>query len=198
MKQPTKHFTSKLAIFCRIGEMFYNKCISPLLLLNKFGFDVRTEEDPPGGSKQEDYFFKIVGGLYMVSIGDLLNDYERGRVAELKRLMLLSLTKEERLEYHIEILKIFKAAAEREKENESEWISIKPLVLKWEGQLLNYATVQHNLPQTWEMPRKGKLLYSDQELQNVLKLIAYNLGVEKSLDMIPVELIERYLQNKSK
>jgi hypothetical protein len=44
------------------------------------------------------------------------------------------------------------------------------------------------------MPRPGKLLYSDKEIQRVLKLLIYNLGVRASLDVIPRELIEKYLK----
>lgn len=44
--------------------------------------------------------------------------------------------------------------------------------------------------------KKGTLLYSDEELQKVLKLLIYNIGVEKSLDVIPSELIEQYLKNR--
>ncbi|MET3697122.1 hypothetical protein SAMN05877753_1051 [Bacillus oleivorans] len=56
---------------------------------------------------------------------------------------------------------------------------IPELELKMEPQLLDYKTVQHYLPEKWEMLRNGKLLSSDQELQKVLKMIVYNLGGTK-------------------
>lgn len=59
------------------------------------------------------------------------------------------------------------------------------LILKMEPQELDYRTVEAYLPEKWEMPRNGKLLYSDEELLNVLKLIIYNLGVRASLDSYP-------------
>ncbi|MEB1808329.1 MAG: hypothetical protein LPK26_13735 [Bacillaceae bacterium] len=67
------------------------------------------------------------------------------------------------------------------------------LALKWEPQLVDYDTAQRMLPEKWEMPRNGKLLYDDEEVQQVLKLLVYQLGVEKSLDIIPRHLIEQYL-----
>ncbi|MDE5416053.1 DnaA N-terminal domain-containing protein [Alkalihalobacterium chitinilyticum] len=70
-----------------------------------------------------------------------------------------------------------------------------PLELKMEPQLVDYDTAQHMLPEKWEMPRNGKLLYDDEEVQQVLKLLVYQLGVEKSLDTIPRHLIEQYLSN---
>ncbi len=70
------------------------------------------------------------------------------------------------------------------------------LVLKMESQLLDYDTVCEYLPERWEMPRDGKLLYSDRELQEAIKLIIFNLGVESTLDIIPRELIETYLHKK--
>ncbi|HWO76940.1 MAG TPA: hypothetical protein VNM69_13775 [Bacillus sp. (in: firmicutes)] len=69
------------------------------------------------------------------------------------------------------------------------------LELKMESQLLDYNTVQEYLPEKWEMLRTGKLLADDVELQRVLKLIVFNLGVLKSLDVIPKELIINYLQD---
>ncbi|WP_078427385.1 DnaA N-terminal domain-containing protein [Alkalihalobacterium alkalinitrilicum] len=72
------------------------------------------------------------------------------------------------------------------------------LELKLEPQLVDYDTVKCFLPEKWEMPRKGKLLYHDEEVQSVLKLLTFQLGVEKSLDQIPRSLIEEYLsQSKS-
>ena len=71
------------------------------------------------------------------------------------------------------------------------------LQLKMESQPLDHHTVQYYLPEKWEMPRKGKLLYSDRELQRVLKLIIFNLGIEKTLEMIPPEAITQYLNSRS-
>ncbi|MFV8830243.1 DnaA N-terminal domain-containing protein [Alkalihalobacterium sp. APHAB7] len=73
--------------------------------------------------------------------------------------------------------------------------NIHPLELKLEPQLVDYDTAQSILPEKWEMPRNGKLLYDDAEVQQVLKLLVYQLGVEKSLDTIPRHLIEQYLSN---
>lgn len=72
------------------------------------------------------------------------------------------------------------------------------LILKMEPQELDYRTVETYLPEKWEMPRNGKLLYSDEELLNVLKLIIYNLGVRASLDSIPRSLIEQYVKENEK
>ncbi len=72
------------------------------------------------------------------------------------------------------------------------------LELKLESQPLDYDTVQYYLPEKWEMPRKGKLLYSDQELQRVLKLLIFNLGIEKTLNIIPREMIKQFLKNNTK
>lgn len=68
-----------------------------------------------------------------------------------------------------------------------------PLKLKLEPQFVDYDTAQSMLPEKWGMPRNGKLLYDDAEVQQVLKLLVYQLGVEKSLDIIPRHLIEQYL-----
>ncbi|MEH7239439.1 hypothetical protein [Bacillus sp. JJ1562] len=78
---------------------------------------------------------------------------------------------------------------------EWEWNRNAPeLNIKFEPQLLDYETTKYYLPEgAWEMPRKGKLLYSDEELQKVIKLISFNLGARKSLDVIPRDLIEKYL-----
>ncbi|WP_391558956.1 hypothetical protein [Robertmurraya sp.] len=77
---------------------------------------------------------------------------------------------------------------------EYEWKKNMPVLdLKLEPQPLDYDTVNYYLPEKWEMPREGKLLYSDEELLNVLKLIIYNLGAQKALDSIPRELLEQYL-----
>jgi hypothetical protein len=69
------------------------------------------------------------------------------------------------------------------------------LELKLESQYLDYETTNYYLPDRWEMPRKGKLLYDDEQLINVLKLICYNIGVKKALDSIPIQLIEVYMKN---
>lgn len=80
-----------------------------------------------------------------------------------------------------------------------EWkLKIPKLELHMESQELDYETVQNFLPEKWEMPREGKLLYDDEELQQVLKLIVFNIGVRKCLDVIPRELIEQYLKNNNK
>lgn len=70
------------------------------------------------------------------------------------------------------------------------------LILQMDGQLVDYDTADYYLPEKWEMPRHGKLLYSDEDLKNVLKLLVYQLGVKKSLDIIPRHLIEQYLDEK--
>lgn len=81
--------------------------------------------------------------------------------------------------------------------NDWEYEQNRPhLELKMEGQNLDYETVKYYLPQKWEMPRPGKLLYSDEELQRVLELIVFNLGIKNSLGIIPKELIEQYLKKK--
>ncbi|WP_216830733.1 hypothetical protein [Alkalihalobacterium elongatum] len=67
------------------------------------------------------------------------------------------------------------------------------LELKLESQDLDFDTAQSFLPQKWEMPREGKLLYNDDELIAVLQLIIFNIGVKKSLDIIPLSLIEKYV-----
>ncbi|WP_332634720.1 hypothetical protein [Halalkalibacter flavus] len=67
------------------------------------------------------------------------------------------------------------------------------LKLKFEAQNLDYNTAKSFLPQKWEMPREGKLLYNDDELIAVLQLIIFNIGVKKSLDIIPLSLIEKYV-----
>jgi len=68
------------------------------------------------------------------------------------------------------------------------------LTLKMDPQKLNHEIVASYLPEKWEMPREGKLLYSDEELADVLQLIVYNLGVKKALNSIPNSLIKQYLQ----
>jgi len=70
------------------------------------------------------------------------------------------------------------------------------LQLRMESQHVNYDMTDYYLPEKWEMPREGKLLYDDEELQRALKLIVFNLGVQKSLDVIPRQLIEKYLHDK--
>ncbi|KKK37010.1 hypothetical protein WQ57_16650 [Mesobacillus campisalis] len=73
--------------------------------------------------------------------------------------------------------------------------TVPHLELKMESQLLDYEIVKYYVPQKWEMPREeGKLLYSDKELQRVLKLLVFNLGIKKSLDVIPRGMIEQYLK----
>ncbi|MEH7481800.1 hypothetical protein V7157_12145 [Neobacillus drentensis] len=67
------------------------------------------------------------------------------------------------------------------------------LELKLEGQALNREQVEFYLPEKWEMPREGKLLNDDEELLNVLKLIIFNIGVKKTLDIIPQDFIKQYL-----
>ncbi|TYS12980.1 hypothetical protein FZC78_22615 [Rossellomorea vietnamensis] len=67
------------------------------------------------------------------------------------------------------------------------------LELKMESQLLDYDTVYKYLPERWEMPRDGKLLYYDKELQDAVKLLIYHIGVESTLNLIPKELIKSYL-----
>jgi len=68
------------------------------------------------------------------------------------------------------------------------------LKLKMDPQKLNHEIVASYLPEKWEMPREGRLLYSDEELTDVLQLIVYNLGVEKALSSIPNSLIKQYLK----
>jgi len=53
------------------------------------------------------------------------------------------------------------------------------LELNPEGQAINREQVEFYLPEKWEMPREGKLLYDDEELLNALKLIIFNIGVKK-------------------
>ncbi|MFI8688534.1 hypothetical protein [Rossellomorea sp. NPDC077527] len=71
---------------------------------------------------------------------------------------------------------------------------VPELELRMEPQLLDYDMVSEDLPERWEMPRDGKLLYSDRELQEAMKLLIYNLGVENTLNLIPRNLIDTYLQ----
>lgn len=73
--------------------------------------------------------------------------------------------------------------------------NIPVLYLKLEPQPVTYDISNQYLPEKWEMIRPGQLLYDDEELLNVLKLIMFNLGVQKSLDIIPGDLIEQYLRN---
>ena len=72
------------------------------------------------------------------------------------------------------------------------------LELGMESQPLCYDTLRYFLPERWEMPRAGKLLYSDEEIQRVLRMLIFNLGVEKSLDVIPREKILHYLERTTK
>jgi hypothetical protein len=71
------------------------------------------------------------------------------------------------------------------------------LELKMESQLLDYDTVCKYLPERWEMPRDGKLLYFDRELQEAMKVLIFNLGVESTLNLIPRNLIETYLEKEN-
>ena len=72
-------------------------------------------------------------------------------------------------------------------------MNMPELAPQMEGQIVDYNTADYYLPEKWEMPRPGKLLYSDEDLQNVLKLLVYQLGIRKSLDIIPRQFIEQYL-----
>ncbi|MEH7252928.1 hypothetical protein V7111_12440 [Neobacillus niacini] len=67
------------------------------------------------------------------------------------------------------------------------------LELNPEGQAINREQVEFYLPEKWEMPREGKLLYDDEELLNALKLIIFNIGVKKTFDVIPQDFIKQYL-----
>jgi hypothetical protein len=44
------------------------------------------------------------------------------------------------------------------------------------------------------MPRDGKLLYTDEEIEKMLKLLTFNLGVKKSLHVIHRELVETTIE----
>jgi hypothetical protein len=79
----------------------------------------------------------------------------------------------------------------------SEEIIMEKLKLKLEPQAITYDDMEAYLPQKWEMPREGKMLYTDIELQRALLLIIYNLGIQKSLEVIPGELIKDYLRKKT-
>lgn len=86
--------------------------------------------------------------------------------------------------------------------NEPEYLNSKEkdmeLELKLESQSVSHKMMQEYLPERWELVREnGRLLYSDKEIQKALILLIYNIGAEKSLDMLPTELIEEYLQKKS-
>ncbi|CAN7220989.1 hypothetical protein [Rossellomorea sp. LjRoot5] len=75
--------------------------------------------------------------------------------------------------------------------------TIKKLKLKLEPQSVDHKMMQEYLPEKWEIIRNdGRLLYSDEDIQKVIILLTFNIGVKKSLDVIPIELIERYLQQK--
>jgi hypothetical protein len=85
--------------------------------------------------------------------------------------------------------------------NDPEYLSSKVedmnLELKLEPQSVSHKMMKEYLPERWELVRdNGRLLYSDKEIQKALILLIYNIGVEKSLDMLPTELIEEYLQKK--
>lgn len=73
--------------------------------------------------------------------------------------------------------------------------SIPELELKMESQDINYEIMKYYLPEKWELVRKGKLLYSDEEVLKVLQLLIFNIGVKKSLDLIPRTIIEKYLND---
>lgn len=66
------------------------------------------------------------------------------------------------------------------------------LEIKLEPQLVTVKLADYYLPEKWELV-DGKLLFSEEELQNALKLIIYNLGAEQALRVIPKELIEKYI-----
>lgn len=68
------------------------------------------------------------------------------------------------------------------------------LEIKMEPQQINFKLANYYLPEKWELV-DGKLLFSEEELLNVLKLIVYNLGVEQALSVIPKDLIEKYLHD---
>jgi hypothetical protein len=78
----------------------------------------------------------------------------------------------------------------------SEEIIMEKLTLKLISQAITYDDMEAYLPQKWEMPRVGKMLYTDEELQRALMLIMYNLGIQKSLEIIPDDLIKDYLRKK--
>lgn len=85
--------------------------------------------------------------------------------------------------------------------NDPEYLSSKVedinLDLKLEPQSVSHKMMKEYLPERWELVRdNGRLLYSDKEIQKAMILLIYNIGVEKSLDMLPTELIEEYLQKK--
>lgn len=80
-----------------------------------------------------------------------------------------------------------------------EWERKVPdLELSIEPQQLDYDTAQYFLPEKWEMPRQGRLLYSDEEIKQVLKLLIFHIGVRESLDVIPRKLIVQYIENNHK
>jgi hypothetical protein len=64
-----------------------------------------------------------------------------------------------------------------------------------EPQSLDYDIAHYYLPEKWEMVRVGKVLSSDEETQRILRLLIFNLGIKKSLDLMPRQLIEQYLNN---
>ncbi|MGG4201784.1 hypothetical protein [Peribacillus frigoritolerans] len=72
------------------------------------------------------------------------------------------------------------------------------LELRLEGQEIKSELVEYYLPEKWEMPRQGTLLYDDEKLLNVLKLIIFNIGVKKTLEVIPQDLIKKYLNGLNK
>ncbi len=80
----------------------------------------------------------------------------------------------------------------------SKEIIMEKLTLKLEPQAITYDDMESYLPPKWEMPREGKMLYTDEELQRALILIMYNLGIHKSLEVIPDDLIKVYLRKKTK
>jgi hypothetical protein len=80
----------------------------------------------------------------------------------------------------------------------SKEIIMEKLTLKLEPQAITYDDMESYFPQKWEMPREGKMLYTDEELQRALVLIMYNLGIQKSLEVIPDDLIKDYLRKKTK
>jgi hypothetical protein len=79
----------------------------------------------------------------------------------------------------------------------SEEIIMEKLTLNLEPQAITYNDMEAYLPQKWEIAREGKMLYTDEELQRALMLIMYNLGIQKSLEVIPDNLIKDYLRKKT-
>lgn len=62
-----------------------------------------------------------------------------------------------------------------------------------ESQSLDYDTVRYYLAKKWEIIKSGKLPSSDEKIQQFLRLLIFNLSMEKSLDVIPSQKIQKYL-----